>query len=107
MLVQLGAPVLVTGLLGGSNGDFIATELDARGIEHAFVRIAGNTRVYSDSGRGCRLRCWQGDRKMSPAAELEGFFSHVPAPAPRAKIVTLSGGAPAGPCRRGHIWAIN
>lgn len=96
VLAQLGAPVLATGLLGGCNGDFIATELDARGIEHAFVRIAGNTRVcIAILEEGVQTEVLGRGPNVS-GAELEGFFSQFRRLLPRAKIVTLSGGLPPG-----------
>ncbi|MFC5451560.1 1-phosphofructokinase [Paenibacillus aestuarii] len=41
----LGADVTATGLIGGSSGSFIETQLAARGIRTSFIRVPGESRV--------------------------------------------------------------
>jgi len=45
VLHTLGEPVLATGFLGGASGEFIRRELDAAGIQHAFVSVEPPTRT--------------------------------------------------------------
>ena len=45
VLSALGAESIATGFLGGSAGDAIAAALDALGIRHDFLRVAGETRT--------------------------------------------------------------
>jgi 1-phosphofructokinase len=45
MLKKLGISNLATGFLGGFTGDFIEQELEASGIETAFIKVDGITRI--------------------------------------------------------------
>jgi len=45
VLSAMGADSIATGFLGGSAGSAIAVALDALGIRHDFVRVAGETRT--------------------------------------------------------------
>ncbi len=45
VLANLGKPSIATGFLGGFTGDFIAKELQKRGISSQFVPVEGNTRI--------------------------------------------------------------
>ncbi|SEN46692.1 1-phosphofructokinase [Terribacillus saccharophilus] len=45
MLKKLGIPNMATGFLGGFTGDFIEKELEAAGIETAFINVDGITRI--------------------------------------------------------------
>ena len=45
VLRNLGRDVLATGLVGGFNGDFIISDLDAHGIKHNFTRTRCESRV--------------------------------------------------------------
>ena len=44
VLHALGIPVIATGLVGGPTGDLIVGDLVARGIEHDFVAVRGDSR---------------------------------------------------------------
>ncbi len=44
VLHALGLPVIATGLVGGSTGDLIVADLEARGIVHDFVAVNGDSR---------------------------------------------------------------
>ncbi|WP_366248046.1 1-phosphofructokinase [Terribacillus aidingensis] len=45
MLKKLGISNMATGFLGGFTGDFIKKELEAAGIETAFIKVNGITRI--------------------------------------------------------------
>lgn len=45
MLKKLGISNMATGFLGGFTGDFIENELEAAGIETAFIKVDGITRI--------------------------------------------------------------
>jgi 1-phosphofructokinase len=45
MLKKLGISNMATGFLGGFTGDFIEQELEASGIETAFIKVDGITRI--------------------------------------------------------------
>ena len=45
VLANLGKSSIATGFLGGFTGDFIAKELQKRGISSEFVPVEGNTRI--------------------------------------------------------------
>lgn len=96
VLAQLGAPVVATGFLGGNNGDFISAELDAKKIEHSFVKIQGNTRtciaILEDDGQTEVL----GRGPDISNEELECFYTEFQRLLKKAKIVVMSGSLPPG-----------
>lgn len=96
VLAQLGAPVLATGLLGGSNGDFIRTEMESQGIEHSFVKIPGNTRsciaILED---GIQTEVLGRGPDISSEA-LERFYVGFQRLLPKARVIILSGSLPPG-----------
>lgn len=96
VLAQLGAPVVATGLLGGTNGDFIRAELESKGIEHSFVKILGNTRtciaILEDDGQTEVL----GRGPDISSEELGRFYIEFQRLLAKARIVTMSGSLPPG-----------
>lgn len=94
VLMQLGAPVLATGLLGGATGARVTELLD--GVEHAFWPIGGETRrtvtvVDARDATGF----WEPGPEVGPA-EWEHFRTHFAALLSGVKVVTLSGSLPLG-----------
>lgn len=96
VLAQLGAPVVATGFLGGSNGHFIRSELESMGIAHSFVDVQGNTRaciaILEDNNQTEVLG--RGPDICGEALEL--FYLEFQRLLPRAKVVILSGSSPPG-----------
>lgn len=94
VLVQLGVPVLATGLLGGATGARVTELLD--GVEHSFWPIGGETRrtvtvVDARDATGF----WEPGPEVGPA-EWEQFRSHFAMLLAGVKVVTMSGSLPLG-----------
>lgn len=94
VLAQLGAPVVATGLLGGSNGQFIRLELDASGIDHSFVDVRGNTRTCVAVLEKIAQTEVLGRGPEVSEKELELFLRQFGELAQRASVVTMSGSLP-------------
>ncbi len=100
VLHGLGIPVIATGLVGGPTGDLIVADLEARGIEHDFVAVRGDSRrtvnvvsaatgdstIFNEAGPPV------GDDEWSAALATIGSLveSHG------ATVVALSGSLPRG-----------
>jgi tagatose 6-phosphate kinase len=96
VLHQLGEPVTVTGLLGGDRGHVISKELAGEGIAAEFSGIAGPSRrtfavvdpsdatVFNEAG------------PQVSEAEWAAFCARFRELTRTARVVTLSGSAPAG-----------
>lgn len=94
VLAALGAPVTATGLLGGSNGQFIRRELAEAGIDHSFVEIAGNTRTCIAVLERMTQTEVLGRGPKVTAEELALFLDKFGELARRASVVTMSGSLP-------------
>lgn len=108
VLRSLGAEAMVTGLAGGTTGDAALTDLDAAGIAHRLVRIAGETRktvtCVSES---------DGDATIinEPGPEVDDrewnqLCARVRELANTADVVVLSGSLPQGAPADGYAQLI-
>jgi tagatose 6-phosphate kinase len=96
VLHQLGEPVSVTGLLGGDRGYIISKELAAEGITAEFSEIAGSSRrtfAVVDSSDATVFN--EAGPRVSEA-EWAAFCGRFRELTRTARVVTLSGSAPAG-----------
>lgn len=97
ILHALGAPVVVTGFVGGRTGAVVRADLVAAGLEHRLVRIDGETRrtvaVVDAEGRVTILL------EPGPAVDADRwarFLVRFESIARRAKVVVLAGSLPPG-----------
>jgi tagatose 6-phosphate kinase len=95
VLHQVGEPVTVTGLLGGSRGDPIEKELAAEGIPTSFTSIVAESRrsIAVVDNLDATVFNEQGP-EVSPT-EWSTFWEHFRLLASNAQVVTLSGSVPA------------
>ncbi|MFB5674100.1 1-phosphofructokinase family hexose kinase [Paenibacillus terreus] len=95
---QLGGEVTATGIIGGSNGTFIESSLTERGIQTAFVRGPGESRVclniLDESGGTSTELLGQGMSIME--TEAEAIKETLRGLALQSSVVVLSGSFPAG-----------
>ena len=100
VLVQQGRPVVATGLLGGTTGELVRADLDARGLAHRFSPTAGETRrsvavvseadgdatVFNEPGPTVTEAEWRGF-----LADLRALLAEV-----RPEVLVASGSLPPG-----------
>jgi tagatose 6-phosphate kinase len=95
---QLGCPVLASGFVGGSNGEFICRELDRQGIPHDFVRTDGESRLclnIIDSASGISTEILEPGPVVT-ADQMEAMKRKVRELAAKSQIVAFSGSLPKG-----------
>ncbi|QUI24946.1 1-phosphofructokinase [Vallitalea pronyensis] len=94
----VGADVAASGLLGGANGDYIRTKVEALGIESRFVTINGDTRICINVSDPINQRSTEvleagptisQDEAKTFLKAYEGMLQDV-------SVVTLSGSLPKG-----------
>ncbi|WP_219466787.1 1-phosphofructokinase family hexose kinase [Nonomuraea rhizosphaerae] len=96
VLTAFGQDVLVTGLAGGPTGQAVEADLEAAGLPHALVRIAGDSRttlVVSDPGTATLFN------EPGPVVTPEEFarlVRHFTVLLDSAEAVVLSGSLPRG-----------
>ena len=96
VLCQLGDDVVVTGLLGGHMGSFLADRMDDDGIPHDFVRIAGESRVcIAVLHDGAQTEFLESGPTVS-ADELAAFDAKFSELVGTSQCVTISGSLPVG-----------
>lgn len=98
VLSAMGADSIATGFLGGSAGNAIAVALDALGIRHDFVRVAGETRTnlkINDPARKTYTDINEPGDPVSKAdiAKLEEKLQSLAKP---GDLVLFAGSAPKG-----------
>lgn len=96
---MLGAPVLATGIVSGSNGQFIAQQLAREGIPNDFMRVeAGESRcclnILSEEDGGTTELLEPGP--VLTEADAANALALVRSLARRAAVVCLSGSLPQG-----------
>ena len=94
----LGAQVVATGFLGGSNGQFIRAQISKQGIKDAFVEVEGETRIciaINDPILNTSTEVLEPGPTIS-AAEQEKFLQGFRDLAAQVDIVTISGSLPKG-----------
>jgi tagatose 6-phosphate kinase len=96
VLRTLGVPVRATGLAGGPVGDAVRADLDAAGIDHRFVPVAGETRrtVAVVDERDVTVLNEPGP--VVTPAEWQSFLSAFDRLLEAADAVSLSGSLPRG-----------
>ncbi len=96
VLHRLGEPLSVTGLIGGTNGDSIRTDLDAAAIPADFVHIGGQSRrtvTVVDHGEAT---LFNEPGPVVSASEWAIFLAHYSGLVKTADVVVLSGSQPPG-----------
>jgi tagatose 6-phosphate kinase len=95
---QLGERVLTTGFIGGSNGQFIKSELQKLGIDYDFVDIQGESRL-------CLNIIDESDQSSTEILEpgptiqikdIEAIKERVRKLSQKSKVITFSGSVPNG-----------
>lgn len=95
---QLDMPVVATGFVAGSNGDFIAGELDRQGVPHDFVRTEGESRLclnIIDEASGSSTEILEPGPVISPEA-MERMREKLTVLARASRLVCFSGSLPKG-----------
>jgi 1-phosphofructokinase family hexose kinase len=95
---QLGGEVTATGIIGGSNGTFIENSLTERGIQTAFVRGPGESRVclnILDESDGSSTELLGQGTAIAETA-VEAIKETLRGLALQSSVVVLSGSLPAG-----------
>ena len=96
VLGQLGDDAVATGLLGGHMGAYMAELMDADGIKHDFVPIAGETRICLNIlHEGNQTELLESGPAIAPA-ELNAFTTKFAELSAKADVVTISGSLPRG-----------
>ncbi len=94
--LQLGDEVLATGLAGGHLGAYLGDMMDADGVAHDFVPIAGETRVCLNIlHEGNQTELLEAGPEVT-TEELGRFTDRFRELVGRATVVTLSGSLPRG-----------
>jgi tagatose 6-phosphate kinase len=97
-LTLLGHPSVVTGLLGGPNGQTIESELKREGIHSAFTTIACDTRqciTLIDKSRNITTELIEPSPQVS-SIEFDRWIHAYESLVPWSKLIVLSGTAPSG-----------
>lgn len=95
---EVGGEALVTGFVGGHNGEHILEGLRAEGIKSDLVRIEGESRVciaILDPPRGTQTELNEVGPEISPD-ELQRFRLKFESLLPGTEFVVLSGSTPSG-----------
>ncbi|WP_159544338.1 tagatose-6-phosphate kinase [Streptococcus halichoeri] len=96
VLSELDCDLLATGFLGGSLGSFIQEGLEAAGIKHDFLPIAGQTRnCIAILHAKQQTEILEAGPNISEQ-EAQQFLKHASALLEQAELMTLSGSLPAG-----------
>jgi tagatose 6-phosphate kinase len=94
VLHQVGEPVTVTGLLGGSRGEAIEKELAAEGISTSFTSIVAESRRSIAVLDNLDATVFNERGPEVSASEWSTFCEHFRLMASDARVVTLSGSVP-------------
>lgn len=95
---QLGAQVMITGFIGGATGQFIESELAKIGIEPAFLKIEGESRICINITDEQAVQCTE-VLEPGPTLTMDDevrFLEHLGTLMPKVDVVTLSGSLPVG-----------
>ncbi|GMQ64301.1 1-phosphofructokinase family hexose kinase [Vallitalea maricola] len=94
----MGEKVAATGLLGGSNGDFINNKVKELGIESRFIKVSGETRIcvnVSDTVNQISTEILEAGPVVSEY-EVNKFIKVYEDMLDDIKVVTISGSLPKG-----------
>lgn len=94
----LGDSPLVTGFLGGTRGEFLRQELDARGVHHDFIPVASQTRLcitVIDQSSGTHTELVEESAPVA-ARDYEAFLQIVRRRMGACQAAVVSGASPAG-----------
>jgi len=94
----LGAEVAATGLIGGSSGSFIESQLAVRGIRTAFIRVPGESRVclnIIDESTGISTELLEQGPEIA-ADQVLALKNTLQGLAAESSVVVLSGSLPPG-----------
>lgn len=94
----MGEKVAATGLLGGSNGDFINNKVKELGIESRFIKVSGETRIcvnVSDTVNQISTEILEAGPVVSEY-EVDKFIKAYENMLNDVKVVTISGSLPKG-----------
>ncbi|KXT82552.1 Tagatose-6-phosphate kinase [Streptococcus sp. DD11] len=95
VLAECGENVLATGLIGGTNGQFLLDHLPS-GVQPFFYTIQGDTRnCIAILHEGQQTEILEAGPTVS-AAEADGFLHHFRLLMKSAQVIALSGSLPAG-----------
>lgn len=94
VLDDLGTDVTATGYLGGTNGQWIQTQLEQRNIQLQFIDIEGNTRqcIAINDGEH-QTEILEGGPEVSKASQAL-YLKQLADIAHQYKVVTISGSTP-------------
>lgn len=96
VLSQLGAPVTATGVVGGHFGDYLTEQLDKDGINHAFSKIAGETRsCIAILHEGQQTEILESGPEVSEE-EQKDFIANFEKLLEETDYITISGSLPKG-----------
>lgn len=96
VLSQLGAPVTATGVVGGHFGEYLTGELDKDGINHAFSKIAGETRsCIAILHEGQQTEILESGPEVSEEEQTE-FIANFEELLGEMDYITISGSLPKG-----------
>ncbi|TQL67001.1 tagatose 6-phosphate kinase [Nocardioides albertanoniae] len=96
VLHQLGHATTATGLLGGVIGEQVRADLDAAGLDSAFVSIAGTTRRTVAVADPDDVTIFNEPGPTVTAAERDGLADRLGQLGRRATCVVMSGSLPVG-----------
>ncbi len=94
----LGRPVIATGLVGGSNGDWIARQLSEESLLTDFIRISEESRInlaVVDPTNGEQTEINERGPSVQPE-ELESFVQRLDYLAGGARLCVIAGSLPPG-----------
>lgn len=103
-LKKLGNKVLVTGFVGGKNGEYIIEKLEKEGINFDFVKIKGDSReclTIIDSETNIITEINE-DGPIVTQKELEKLIKKIENFKPKPKLIVFSGSVP--PCLKNDIY---
>lgn len=96
VLSQLGASLTATGVIGGHFGGYLTELLDKDGINHAFSKIAGETRsCIAILHEGKQTEILESGPEVSKE-EQDIFIENFEKLMPETDFITISGSLPAG-----------
>lgn len=96
VLNQVGADLVATGIVGGTTGEFIERQLDAKGIGHDFFHVHGESRNnISIVCQGATTEILEKGSGIT-ASEAHGFESFFEQIVDKADTVSISGSLPKG-----------
>lgn len=95
VLTEIGEPVMATGCIGGSLGQFLLNHLDDK-VEKVFFQIAGETRnCIAILHSGQQTEILEAGPRLTEA-EGQAFLQHFETLLDKVSVIAISGSLPAG-----------